>query len=274
MRQWTFPKFPFGSQVTAPMPLEAILKILSDAKSKTPNPLASDGALYRDRIKILTKNEFRSFSKIKETDVNDEFLGFFSLLASYCVLANDSDPKKGPKQLLPIMPRTDFIAQYTKFIEPKLRDQLADKTTSLYDIVEKASGEGPTLAKKTFKWTPVVTTKIDDDWIGKAGDLKAGTLEVEKFLNYLQGYDKATKKALPKMDLLKLMDTTMRHRQIGALGNKMETILGTSKDVPIFEFRDLQPVEGRGLGAALGAYEDKVIEYHRQFAKRSIDDWE
>jgi hypothetical protein len=73
------------------------------------------------------------------------------------------------------------------------------------------------------------------------------------------------------MDLLKLMDKTMRHSQIGSLTNRMEPLLGTSKLVPIFEFRELDKVSGPNLGAAMGSYEDKVIEYHRKFSKRSMD---
>lgn len=254
------------------MPLEAVLEILSNTKSKTPNPLASKGALDATRIKILTKDDFKSFSEIKENDVTDEFLGYFSLLTSYCVLAEFGNPNEGPKHLVPIMPRTDFVVQYTQFIEPKLKDQLSDGQTSLYDIIEKVSGAGSTLGKKTFNWKrDVITNVINEDWIGKAEDIKSGTLEVEKFLNYLQGYDKATKKTLIQMDLVKLMDETKRHGQIGSLGSTMETILGTSEPVPIFEFRELEPVLGDDLEKSMGIYEDKVVHYHKQFAKRSID---
>src|SRR3954451_11740002 len=76
-------------------------------EKQTPNPLASNGALWGSKIKILTKNDFKSFSKIKASDIPDEFLGYFSLLTSYCVLADSGVPKEGPKHLLPIMPRTD-----------------------------------------------------------------------------------------------------------------------------------------------------------------------
>ncbi|KAI9660364.1 MAG: hypothetical protein M1821_009714 [Bathelium mastoideum] len=259
-------KFRFSPQVTSAMPLGAILDILSDTKSKTHNPLASTGALDGSRIKILTKKNFKSFSKIEPNDITPDFLGYFSLLTSYCVLADFSNPIEGPKRLLPIMPRTDFVAQYIKFIEPKLKNQLSDKKTSLYDIVEKVSGAGPKLAKETFKWTTGVITNIDDDWIGKAENLKTGTLEVEKFLNYMQGYDKVTKKTLTQMDLLSLMDKVMRYNQIGSLGSRMETILGTNKLVPIFEFRELALVLGSALGTTMGLYEDKVIEYHKHFA--------
>lgn len=267
----------FSTQVTAAMPLQAVLKILSDIKTKTKNPLASPGALDGPRIVIATKNSFKTFPKIKASDINDEFLGFFSLLTSYCVLADASVPNEGPKRIIPIMPRTDFLTQYNKFIEPKLTAQLADKTVSLYDIVEAVSGKvDPTdkLAKSKFKWATGRILDIADDWEGKREDMKAGTLEVGKFLNHLQGYNKATKKVVPKKDLVKLMDKTMRFNQIGALGSKMETILGTSKEVPIFEFRELKKVSGPNLGKELGLYEDMVIAYHKQFAKRSFDDEE
>ncbi|KAF2251488.1 hypothetical protein BU26DRAFT_518139 [Trematosphaeria pertusa] len=117
------------------MPLEAILKILGDTKSETPNPFASGEARYGSRIKILTKDDFVSFTKIKANDITDEFLGYFSLLASYCVLADSSDPREGPKRLLPIMPHTDFVAQYTKFIEPKLKDRLPDSPTGRHPCI-------------------------------------------------------------------------------------------------------------------------------------------
>ncbi|KAI9712003.1 MAG: hypothetical protein M1820_001711 [Bogoriella megaspora] len=251
-------KSPFSPQVTTAMPLQAVLEILSDTKNNKHNPLASKGALYGPKIQILTKDDFKSFKKIKAKDIDPEFLGFFSLLTTYCVLAEASDPKEGPKRIAPVMPRTDFVAQYRKFIEPKLKDQLSPK----YPCSK--------LAKEKFKWTPEVRTPIDKDWIGKAEDLKTGTLEVEKFLDYLQGYDKATKKTLTQMDLVSLMDKTMRHGQIGNLGNKMEKVVGGSESVPVFEFRELDTVLGSNLETAMGSYEEKVIEYHKQPAKRSI----
>jgi hypothetical protein len=262
-------KFPFGPQVTTAMPLGAVLDILGDAKAKNTakNPLASSGALDAARIKILTKKDFASFTKISPGDIDDEFLGFFSLLTSYCVLARFTDPKKGPKHLLPVMPRTDFVAQYTKFIEPKLKKQFLDKTVSLLDVVVKVSGNAQ-LAKEGFKWNTGRTVNIPEVWADKAKNLESGKLDIEDFINHIQGFDKKTKKALPKMDLLKLMDKAMRHGQIGSLSNKMETVLGSTKEAPIFEFRELDPVLGPNLGAALESYEKKVIAYHGKFKKR------
>jgi len=265
------------------MPLGAILKILGDTKAEDPantdplkktNPLAG-GSEHRAKLKILTKKDFKPFSKIKSKDINDDFLGFFSLLTSYCVLADLTTPKDGPKHLLAIMPRTDFVTQYTNFAKPILESQLAKGKVSLYDIVEKVSGSDSTLGQGKFKWKAgTITEIIPEDWAGKPADLQAGTLEVKKFLNYIEGYDKETKQDLPQMDLLKLMDKTMRHGQIGGLGNKMETRMGTSELVPIFEFRNLKPPQAPDLGFTMGQYENTVFNYHDPLAKRSIDSWE
>jgi hypothetical protein len=254
------------------MPLEAILEILKDASpGSSTNPLTS--SFRWSGIKILTKEDFKSFSKIKPEDVTDEFLGFFSLLASYCINSRHGDKYRGPKYLLPIMPRTDLLTQYKTFIEPKLKDQLAKHhirtTTTLYDIVQKVSGEGKALRGYTFKWVAgVITNPIDEVWTGKDQDIANGLLEVGKFLDYLQGFDSSTKKKLPQMDLLTLMDHTKRHGQMGGFGSRMETVLGTSDPAPIFEFRELDKVTGLDLGDALGSYEQKVIEYHEQYVRR------
>jgi hypothetical protein len=255
------------------MPLAAVLQILRDTKERDggSNPLASKGSQYRKDFRILARKDFASFQKIKESDITDEFLGYFSLLATYCVLANKGNPNEGPKHLVSIMPRTDFSAQYNKFIEPKLKDQLTEK--SLYDIVKTVSNSKNELAQEEFKWATDTRTEIDDDWDGKAGDLESGKLQVGKFLNYLQGRDPAAGKTLPQKDLVRLMDKALRHGQVGGYGDKMEKMLDTEKSVPIFELRDLEPIYGSPVIDLMGSYEDKVIEYHHQFAQEeSVED--
>jgi hypothetical protein len=248
------------------MPLAAVLQILTNKTNDgNENPLASSGTLDRKRFKILMKENFASFQEIKENDITKGFLGYFSLLTTYCVLANAGNPREGPKRLVSIMPRTDFSAQYNKFIESKLKTQL--KSVSLYDIVKKISDSGDGLATEVFKWSTDTRTEIDDDWNGKADDLNSGNLQVGKFLNYLQGWDTATEKTLPQKDLVMLMDKALRHGQVGGLGNKMEDMLDTDNPVPIFEFRDLDPIIGSKLPDLMWSYEDKVIYYHHQFAQ-------
>jgi hypothetical protein len=252
------------------MPFEAVLKILGVSNNKNPapkNPLASSGNLNSGKFKILKKDDFKTFSKINANDINDEFLGFFSILASYSVLAHTSTAKEGPKRIVPIMPRANFVTQYTTFVESKLKAQLDGGQTTLYDIIQKATGSDAKLAKEKFTWTGkkagAVVTPISDTWNGKDADVDAGTLEVQKFLDYIQGWDRVAKKALSKkLDLVELMDKTLRNGQIGGLGAKLEQLYQGTKNVPIFEFRDLDPIKGNDLGTALEAYENKVIAYH------------
>lgn len=199
------------------MPLESLLEILKDTKDKKDNPLASKVTRNSEKITILKKDDFKPFGKIKSEDITDDFLGYFSLLTSYCVLAKANDPREGPKRSLSIMPRTDFVAQYIQFVEQKLEAQFCDGKTSLYDIVQQVSGRDGSLAGEKFSWTPGSRREIDEKWNGMEDDLRTGTLQVEKFLNYIQGYDKKVGEQLNQMDLVKLMDRSMRHSQIGNL---------------------------------------------------------
>ena len=250
------------------MPLESLLEILRDTKDKKDNPLASKLTRNSEKITILKKDDFKPFGKIKSEDITDDFLGYFSLLTSYCVLAKANDPREGPKRSLPIMPRTDFVAQYIQFVEQKLEAQFCDGKTSLYDIVQQVSGRDGNLAGERFSWTPGSRREIDEKWNGMEDDLKTGTLQVEKFLNYIQGYDKKVGEQLNQMDLIKLMDRSMRHSQIGNLNDRMETVLGSDKPAPIFEFRELTQAIGDGLANTMESYENKVIEYHSKVPKK------
>jgi hypothetical protein len=258
----------FSPQVTTAMPLGGLLEILKDAKKnpdpskKSLNPLS--GRAQVGAIIILTKADFADFKLIQPADITDDFLGFFSLLTAYCVAAKTAVPKEGPKSAFSVMPRTDFVTQYTQFVQHKLEKQL--ESVSLSEIIEKVSKKGKELAGYQFKWKPVkpfVKQPTEaEKWDGMEKDLDAGTLEVGKFLNYLQGSDK-DKKKLAQLDLVKIMDSALRHGQIGSLGKKMELILNTQNPAPIFEFRDLDRVLGADLATAMESYEAKAVEYHK-----------
>ncbi len=244
------------------MPLEGLLQVLKDGKDKKDNVLANKGASYNDKIVIPTKDSFKDFGKIKQDDITDEFLGFFSLLTTYCVVANDNEERFGPKRSLNIMPRTDFLAMYKKFIEEKLRAEITECGNSLYTIVSTVSGVPDNKLKDyEFKWKPDdLRNKVDQDWDGKEDMIKKGRLGVLKFLDTLQMNDKVAQKQL---DLVKLMDLSTRHGQIGALNDRMESVVGHPElPAPIFEFRDLEATNGGELARRMGAYEDKAIEMH------------
>ncbi len=246
------------------MPLEGLLQVLKDGKDKKDNVLANQLASYNDKIVIPTKDSFKDFGKINPDDITDEFLGFFSLLTTYCIVANDNDEKYGPKRSLNIMPRTDFLAMYKKFIEEKLRAEISECGNSLYTIVSTVSGVSNNKLKDyEFKWKPDdLRNKVDQDWDGKDDMIKKGRLRVDKFLDDLQMNDKVAKKQL---DLLKLMDLSTRHGQIGGLNDRMESVVDHhSSPAPIFEFRDLKAITGDDVAKRMGEYEDKAIEMHKK----------
>ena len=246
------------------MPLDAVLQVLKDGKNHQDNVLANKDRFYNERIVIATRESFKPFGKIKITDLTDEFFGFFSLLTTYCVLANDNDAAKGPKHSLNIMPRTDFLAMYKKFIEEKLKAEISECGNSLYDIVSSVSGV-PAEGLKTFefKWKPGDLRKdLDQDWDGKDDMIKKGRLNVKKFLDTLQMNDKV---AGTQLDLLKLMDLSTRHGQIGGLNDRMESIVDhPTFPAPIFEFRELAGTNGGEVAKRMGEFEDKAIDLHKK----------
>lgn len=253
------------------MPFAAVYEILDDSMKKREAPLTADGLINRNIIKMLTNKDFAQFKKIKQKAVTQEFLGAFTLLTNYCKIAKGSNPIHGPKRELPIMPRTNFVTQYKDYIEPVIKRQLSKKV-SLYDIVQAVSGSRESLAKDEFKWKPRQPTAVPETWPNKNRDLETGRLEVEKFLNHLQGYDKAAKKKVVQLDLIQLMEKSLRHGQIGGLGTKKEAVLNSKKKLaPIFEFRELKPQMGQAIVPAMRNIEGQIEEFHKQFAKRSLE---
>ena len=219
-----FDQLRISPQVTAALPLGGLLQVLKDAKDRKDNVLANKGAPYNSKIVIATEESFKDFGKIKPNDITDEFLGFFSLLTTYCIVANDNDERYGPKRSLNIMPRTDFLGMYKKFIDEKLRAEISECGNSLYTIVSTVSGVSKDKSKDyEFKWKPDdLRNKVDQDWDGKHDMIKKGRLGVNKFLDTLQMNDKVKKKQL---DLLELMDLSTRHGQIGGLNDSMESVV-------------------------------------------------
>ncbi len=162
------------------------------------------------------------------------------------------------------MPRTDFLSMYKKFIEEKLRAEITECGNSLYTIVSTVSGvSNDKLKDYEFKWKPDdLRNKVDQDWDGKDDMIKKGRLGVKNFLDTLQMNDKVAKHQL---DLLKLMDLSTRHGQIGGLNDRMESVVDhPSSPAPIFEFRDLDAIKGGEVAKRMGEYEDKAIEMHKK----------
>ena len=246
------------------MPMEGVLQVLKDSKAQVQaDVLINLGQDYNRKIIIVNRDSFRRFERIDPNNINDEFLGFFSLLTSYCVAASEGDPAHGPKRGLNIMPRTNFLTMYNRFAQNKLQAQFdSHPSTSLYDIVrelaEVETGRRIDIELMKFKWKPQdLRNPIEVEWPGKVEDMRTGLLPVKKFLDTLQGLN------TPQLDLLMLMDKMVRHGQIGGLENRMEGVLGAlERPAPIFEFRDLANVNRETLVGRMADFNQQVIALH------------
>ena len=249
--------------------MEGVLQVLKDGKAQSQgNVLINTGQAYNQKIILVTEDSFKPFLRIRRSDINDEFLGFFSLLVSYCAAASEGDPAHGPKRGLNIMPRTNFLTMYNIFARDKLQNQFA--LTSLYDVVRVIAalepGRNIDIANMKFKWkSQDLRNPISEDWPGKAADMQSGELTVKEFLDTLQGKD------TPQLDLLMLMDKMVRHGQIGGLGKRMEGVYGAlDKPAPIFEFRDLANVNRNDLSARMDKFDKQVIALHAKATQATL----
>ncbi|KAI0151819.1 hypothetical protein GGR57DRAFT_503747 [Xylariaceae sp. FL1272] len=258
------PLYSFQPQVTAAMPMEGVLQLLSDAKAdvKT-NVLINHDLPYNKKIIVLTKKDFMGFATIRPADVTDEFLGFFSLLTTYCVVASEGDRVNGPKRGLNIMPRTNFLTMYNMFARDKLQEAFAN-SQSLYSIVRTVAAlhSARDIQDLRFLWKPEdLRNDVSENWPEKDLNRETGNLAVKLFLDTLQGLNTR------QLDLLMLMDKMVRHGQIGGLDDRVEGVYqARAKPAPIFEFRDLEPVPSTQLPSRIIAFNEKVIELHKQVA--------
>lgn len=116
-------------QVTAPLPLEAISDLFDKAVNKKASALLPSIAPERRMIHV-TKDFFQtSPNGISSDTVTDEVLGIFSLVLSYAKGARKEEPDTSPKEIISIMPRTDFTNVFSLL--------KAEVSGDLYEIVKK-----------------------------------------------------------------------------------------------------------------------------------------
>ena len=251
------------------MSLDKIQTCFVDEDGRDPNcPIMALAFSKLNKLKIVVATDFdlTRFPKIKKEDLTDEFLGFFSLIVSYAIQAKRGyQIDLGPKQSLPIMPRTDITTIYKNFAKEKLKAQLGEGKCGLRDIVDSVAREK--VSDATFKWEVGESSDSESDrkrkrdsqndalapsqprlskrmarsklhvgnkWDSRDADVKAGTLEVGTWLDEMEDEN----------EVLAAMDEIVFDGQIGGFGDAMETISGSSKAYPIFEFRDIAAVNG------------------------------
>ncbi|KAI9825120.1 MAG: hypothetical protein M1832_001440 [Thelocarpon impressellum] len=265
----------WGMQITAPMPLEVIQSCFVSRLESC--PILSSNTRTVDRLVKVERRHFERFTKIAPADVDDEFLGFFSLVTSYALAAKDGNRDTGPKQALPIMPRTNFATMYKEYVQKKIRPELEQTNCgTLYGMVSYLAKQvkGRSLDDDDFfKWpragarpasslpgqaglVPRAKTGANQatTWETQSEDHARGELDVETWLNELED----------GKDVLSAMDEQIFDGTIGALGSRMETTVESSKLCPIFEFRDLAGVNGDKFEEEFDKIDSYIVRMHQQ----------
>ncbi|KAF2650990.1 hypothetical protein K491DRAFT_730354 [Lophiostoma macrostomum CBS 122681] len=256
----------WSPQVTAPMPFEAILELVRYAWNNQPSALLPPGlrATSQGFQVYITKDFFQASSGgFSADDVKDDALGFFSILMTWVKLPNNAendwehDPATSYKMYIGIMPRTDFTSMYSLFKESNtMQGSLYDmvKKLACYNNEDNGNAVSGTLADpKTNDFLDTITFKAFDrtnpqiinkltvkDWIAS---IEAGTSPDE----------------LTKLDLN--IDGS-----IGALRDRTESVLGTQRQVPLFEFRKLENAATSEFADRADAYEQEVVRLHNAHA--------
>ncbi len=184
---------------------------------------------------------------------------------------------EGPKSLLPIMPRTDLATIYKRFVEPSITALLGSSENSLYEMVKVLANANADPARgevasfdidntyfKWDRWEKARGTAPSGAWPEAEKCFKDGELPIRIWLRELQ-YN--------SIDVMALMDSTLRHGQLGGLGSRLELLLTkseaapysyvlSSEEAPIWEFRDLSGVNVNKITQTLKECELSIIRMH------------
>lgn len=115
----------WATQATAPLPLEAIHDLFRKAVAQEASPLLP-GIGSAKNVAFVTKDFFQADPNgISPDSVRDDVLGFFSLVISYAKGASKVTSGNSPKNIISIMPRTDWTNLFNQ-IRPAVPGPLYD----------------------------------------------------------------------------------------------------------------------------------------------------
>ncbi|KAL8747738.1 MAG: hypothetical protein Q9190_000437, partial [Brigantiaea leucoxantha] len=243
----------FSVQATAPMPLEAIQDVLSKAAAEQTSPLIPSIRPNRGVV-LVTKDFFQSKPNgIDPENVKDDVLGFFSLLLSYVKGASVLPQDQSPKNIISIMPRSDWSTLFKQVSSAVPGD--------LYDLVKvlgcyRDYGDGAEIDTMYCGGTtdkPEPNIKMDGQVFGISSSEESNSCSVEDWVRSIANGDSPDK--LSEAD--KLVDT-----QVGGLGSALENIVGTTRAVPLFEFRNLDGVPAPRMQDKVTAIETEIQNYY------------
>ncbi|KAL9599611.1 MAG: hypothetical protein Q9179_003502 [Wetmoreana sp. 5 TL-2023] len=242
------------------MPLAAVYQLFVVVKKygRSSSDIFAD--VKKDAIHVVSKEDFTELrlDAIKSQGITDDLQGFLSVVISYAKATRRMKPEDGPKHSLSIMPRADFVAMY-KFVKDKIEPQYQDGCYDLYTIIKELARikgdlsnerdnmyDGDQLDQQSFKWKPLQKeSTFGSDFDGD------------------EGVDPVTPPPPPATPL-----PPPPPSYVPGYGaeRKWNIYLGTSREAPISEFKDLMAVFRDDLQAQLGELEDALVKLHKKYA--------
>ncbi|KAF2094386.1 hypothetical protein NA57DRAFT_60432 [Rhizodiscina lignyota] len=270
-----YTKMRFQPQLTAPMPLEAIQELI--VKYRTTSKSA--GWLFSARTSspliAVTKDFFQAHPLLKPADMEkyQDILGFFSLLVSWAKVF-DGWATKGQslKNLLPIMPRSDFISLYYqiryKFSSPldlySVVSVLVCYKNDKHDttaVLDKGWCDGDEKAPVPHR-DSYGRTRLDLAFFGEkdiSGEHREQTVK-----NWIDGITHSDNRKGRNPDLLTWVDQVI-DGSIGGWGRKLERMYNSDRQVPLFEFRHLYQTPPDGFGKLIREAEKDIMRLHERY---------
>lgn len=106
----------FAPQITAPMPLEAVYKLMLENEADPVEKNILDGSNFRPdkSLVVVQQDYFQSKPNgLDQSQMSDDVLAFCSLILSYAKAAtNTLAEDQSPKLFMEFMPRTEFITLF------------------------------------------------------------------------------------------------------------------------------------------------------------------
>ncbi|KAK2016140.1 hypothetical protein LZ32DRAFT_645301 [Colletotrichum eremochloae] len=273
------PKALWDLQVTAPLPLEAIQDLLIALFKREDHPLLIKDKNWMRNVVYVQKNwlDSKFFQEMTGGSAwaTKDVMGFLSLLLTHIKSAQELTASRhsptlrhamrtqGPKILVWIMPRMYWT---TVFHSIKHR---MPQGVELWTILEhlacyRNSRDGGLWLDSDFCQGNVDDPKPNGKLKKKAWSLQRGRkpLRVQKWVTSI-----VTRPATHP-DALSEWDEKHFDGQIGGfdkLGKKFETVLGSNREVPIWEFRGLGVSWRKNLLERMLAMQSAVIELHKKY---------
>ncbi|KAI0480399.1 hypothetical protein GGR56DRAFT_626001 [Xylariaceae sp. FL0804] len=277
-------------QVTAPMPLDGLYKLMKEQQqfkrfkdhrddvnlrpTSPKNVLDGEpvGDTFGYNLIVVTQDWFQSSPNgLSRKDMTDDVLGFCSLVLSYAKAAKAHGrlgDNQSPKNILTYMPRTNFNEIFKTQVSSKL-------TGDLFTIFNTLACYKEVRTKKMFSREWQYTLQLDKDYCtgskkkptpkstfrDLAWTHKGDSVNIKSWIQGIGAGDGTT-------DALSALDEGI-DASLGGFGKTQEKMFGSDYSVPIFEFRDLDTISTSKFGNFMATADRAVQDLHREFPHSS-----